>query len=169
MTILIFFILSPISFFVATLLKDESHTLTGRIIIYLILFCILVICYLRYNKHRDKILSKYCRIKIRHNLLSNIFLVIILLAGMGFCFLSMIWVSKLANTYHLDGYLYNHILKWYKYKVVTAVGAVTLLPVSSTVAATIVVATTLYTIGDAITGDVTGKTIGDHVDEYYGY
>lgn len=52
---------------------------------------------------------------------------------------------------------------------VTAVGAVTLLPVSSTVAATIVVATTLYTLGDAITGDVTGKSIGDRVDDYYGY
>jgi hypothetical protein len=52
---------------------------------------------------------------------------------------------------------------------VTAIGTFTLLPVSSTVAATIVVATTLYTIVDAITGDVTGKSIGDHIDDYYGY
>ena len=113
MTILIFFIFSPITFFVATLLREESHTFVSRLFFYLIFFLILIICYLRFNNHKDWILNKYSKIKIHQKFLPNIILVIILLAGIGFGFLSMIWVSKIANTYHLDGYLYNHILKWY--------------------------------------------------------
>ena len=111
MTILIFFIFSPITFFVATLLREESHTFVSRLFFYLIFFLILIICYLRFNNHKDRILNKYSKIKIHQKFLPNIILVIILLAGIGFGFLSMIWVSKIANTYHLDGYLYNHILK----------------------------------------------------------
>ena len=111
MTILIFFIFSPITFFVATLLREESHTFVSRLFFYLIFFLILIICYLRFNNHKDWILNKYSKIKIHQKFLPNIILVIILLAGIGFGFLSMIWVSKIANTYHLDGYLYNHILK----------------------------------------------------------
>ncbi len=111
MTILIFLIFSPITLFVATLLRDESHTFVSRLFFYLISFLVLIICYLRFNTLKDMILNKYSKIEIHHKFLSNIILVIILLAGIGFGFLSMIWVSKIANTYHLDGYFYNHILK----------------------------------------------------------
>jgi len=111
MSILIFLILTPVTFLIVALFRDESHTLCSRVIFYIILFCIMILCYFRYNIHKDIILDKYYKKKINRVYYSNIFLIIILLTGIVFCFLSMIWVSQITSTYNLDGYLYNLLFK----------------------------------------------------------